>query len=330
MDAKITKKRLGIMLSYDWFKIVLAAAGLIIVWMLVFNMTATRIKSSQDFTIANYVGNASISTELSNTLVKAKDDGALSYEVIEIGMEDIAANGSSASQLLEARTATDEIDLLFASTQPYEGYTYELDGETYTRSYLEVFLGGYFYQLHNFGEGGYFDQMAAYLNGYYGDYTAPDAVLNTEKVEQDFRARAKGDKRYKTAKQKEAGLQGEIERIEKYRASLIKFNAYLASGWVSLTKSTYLYSNDEGEPMQDLLKDKGYYAINICPDTMPEEMRVKLSKIVGYYPVDEEGKEGAKTASNMQVCLFDSNGKQEAYRYEALNYICYLLDSLQA
>ncbi len=46
MDAKITKKRLGAMLSYDWLKIVGVAAAIIVVWMLIFQMTATRIMPS--------------------------------------------------------------------------------------------------------------------------------------------------------------------------------------------------------------------------------------------------------------------------------------------
>ena len=43
MDAKITKKRLNILLSYDWIKIILLAVAAILVWSLIFTMTATRV-----------------------------------------------------------------------------------------------------------------------------------------------------------------------------------------------------------------------------------------------------------------------------------------------
>lgn len=58
MDAKITKKRLNILLSYDWIKIILVAVAMIVLWSLVFTMTATRVTNAQNFTIFNYTGRA--------------------------------------------------------------------------------------------------------------------------------------------------------------------------------------------------------------------------------------------------------------------------------
>ena len=54
---KITKKRLNILLSYDWIKIILLAVAAILVWSLIFTMTATRVTPAQNFTIFNYTGN---------------------------------------------------------------------------------------------------------------------------------------------------------------------------------------------------------------------------------------------------------------------------------
>ena len=70
MDAKITKLRLSRMLSYDWLKIVGTAVGVIIVWVLIFTMTATRITPAQTFTIANYLGNNAMSTEFNKSVSK--------------------------------------------------------------------------------------------------------------------------------------------------------------------------------------------------------------------------------------------------------------------
>ena len=49
MDARITKKRVGHMLSYDWIKIIAIAAAAIVLWSLLFTMTATRATVGQTF-----------------------------------------------------------------------------------------------------------------------------------------------------------------------------------------------------------------------------------------------------------------------------------------
>ena len=55
MDAKITKKRLGHLLSYDWIKMILAVVLAIVVWSLVFTTSATRITNTQRFVVCNYL-----------------------------------------------------------------------------------------------------------------------------------------------------------------------------------------------------------------------------------------------------------------------------------
>ena len=74
MDAKITKKRLNILLSYDWIKIILVAVAMIVLWSLVFTMTATRVTNAQNFTIFNYTGTSATSRFNSYaTTLKEKD-----------------------------------------------------------------------------------------------------------------------------------------------------------------------------------------------------------------------------------------------------------------
>ena len=63
MDAKITKQRLGGMLSYDWFKIVAVAAAVILGWSLVLTMTATRITPAQQFTVFNHYANNGLASD---------------------------------------------------------------------------------------------------------------------------------------------------------------------------------------------------------------------------------------------------------------------------
>ncbi len=334
MDAKITKKRLSRMLSYDWLKIIGVAAAIIFVWMLVFTTTATRIKSRQQFTVSNYMGNYSASGKLSDTLTSGYKNKVFSHEILETSMVDLASTDESTSyQLLQARTSTNEIDVMLVSTQEDAKNAYTTKNESGEeiskyRTYAEGFIGGYQYSLHRLeGEDDYFLQMANYLNGYYGgDYTN-EAALDKAKVEENFRARIKKekDKRYKKEKQIQAGIQGEIERVQKYRKALLDFQDYLAKGYVRIDKTVYL-----DETGADMLQDKGYFSINICPDTTTETIRNNLANIVGYYVKDENGTIVGSSAQDMQLCLFNSNGKVEDFRYEGLVYVCHLLQSAGA
>ena len=70
MDSKITKKRLSLMLSYDWVKIILTIAGLIVVWAFIFSATSTKITAAQQFSVYNYRGNNNLSREFYDNLEK--------------------------------------------------------------------------------------------------------------------------------------------------------------------------------------------------------------------------------------------------------------------
>ncbi len=331
MDAKITKVRLSRMLSYDWLKIIGMAAALIFLWVLVFTMTATRILPSQQFTVSNYIGNVTFSsTGFSSHYGKVLSDGVFSYEVIETDVADLALDADTGYQLLEARTATEELDLMFVSKQNDTSTKYEIDGENgekvtaYKRTYLESFLRSYRFKLHQLDDtekgAGFFTEMEEYLNSYFtGGYTKRD-TLDKKKVETEFRARVKKnkDKRYKNEKQIQAGLTGEYERLVKYATALETFNGYLENGYVKIEKTDYVDDNEA-------YNISGAYAVNICPsETASSTQKAKLVELVGYV-VD-----GSVKAEDMCVCLFDSNGEEEAFRYEGLTYITYLVGSVVA
>ena len=346
MDAKITKLRLSRMLSYDWLKIVGAAAGAILIWSLIFTMTATRITSAQTFTACNYVGNNTFTNAFSKNFYGAQN-GVFTGEVIELGVVDLTTAGDMASQVLQARVATEEGDVMFVSTQPDKSTSYTetvidpvtgeavLDPETnkplketkYKNTYLESFLMGYRYQLHELSmdnENGYFQKMQAYLNRYFTDWENSDS-LNEERVEEHFRLRIKKtkDKRYKKAADIQRGIDEAIARMHKYREALISFYAYLEDGTVTLTKTTYTAEDENGYSFE------GTYSINLCPT----EKMSKLSNFVSYSTtyIDENDKEQQTvSAKDMQVCLFNMNGKEEEFCYEGLIYITHLIDSVLA
>ncbi len=324
MDAKITKKRLSQMLSYDWLKIVLVAAAVILVWTLAFTTTATRIKPSQSFGIFNYCG-STVTLKYSDYPDLTKN--VFSYEVIERTSQDVTTGGEEyALQIMEARLTTDEVDVLFAADVEGGYLQYTLDGETKQTTFLEDFLYrfyGYVYRLD--GENGYLAQMKNYLDAYYGgNYLDADA-LDTAKIESDFRARiAKNkDKRYKKEAQIKEGVQGEIDRIQKYRQALIDFNNYLDLGYVSLTEKTLHFSDNNGNPMPIT----GCFSVNVCPNEKMAEVKKDV-----YYRVnvtdEETGATSTKTtAENMNIVIINDAETESGFEFERLAFINYLVQT---
>lgn len=330
MDAKITKKRLNEMLAYDWVKILLGIVGAIVVWSLIFTMTATKITPSQQFTVLNYRGNVSLSsTKFGNLYEQAFQDGIYSYEVIETNTRDatLMSDGRE-SELLEAALGTDEGDLLFLPGIGDEDTAYEdeTDGTTkYRKTYLESFLSSdyrYIADLSLTNENGYFKTMEQFLNRFYTEGFEQADSLDEAAVEQYFRARvtANKDKRFKTEVQLAVGAKQEIERVQKYRESLVRTYAYLDEGVISLTEVSMEY---DGKTYTKTM-------LNLCPDES------KMGKLVDYLAyeqtyLDDEGKESVKNAvKDMHVAVLKLPGVEASFEFESLSFVVYLIDACVA
>lgn len=319
MDAKITKKRLSHMLSYDWLKIIGACIVAIVVWTLVFTTSATRITPAQQFSVFSYKGNTTLGTKFHDSYNKAFNSGVFSHEVLELTTNDLTTANEYLHTILEARLATNEGDVIFVADAPDEESKYEENGETKMLTYFQSFVGSWNYRLMRLdGEEGYFAKMESYLNTYYnGDYEA--GVLNKSLVESSFRARIKEnkDKRYKNEAQINAGLEGEYNRFEKYRTALINFNEYLAKGYVTFTDITLQNANGESVTRT--------YGINLCPTESMEGLKDMVAYVEKV--TDENGATKTNiTAKNMNVCLFDLE-VEEGFQYEGLLYVNYVIES---
>ena len=329
MDAKITKTRITHMLSYDWLKIVGVALALMVFWNFIFTITATLPRPSQQFTVFNHYANQALSEDFYNDLydnVNGTVNDTFSYEVIEITTNDLVTLGQYASAMTEARLQLDEGDVMFIPKLSDPSTAYEENGETkYEADYLQSFLRryhAYLYDLDPEKEGGYFYELKAYLNGYYEDYQNAETI-DKAKIEKDFRARAKKneDKRFKTEAQLAWGVQKEIERIQKYRAALLKFESFLESGLVAF---------EEVEAESGKYQYKGKFALNIC---LNEDTMGALKKYASYGEtvVDENGKEKFNTtAKDMCVMFFDTKGTEDGFEYESLLYVVHLIEACAA
>lgn len=326
MDAKITKTRLAHMLSYDWLKIVGLAVALMFFWNLIFTMTATRVRPSQQFTVFNHQANRALSEDFYNDLDNAVNGDTFSYEVIETTTNDLTEAGEYVSTLLDSRLRINEADVMFIPKIVDPSTAYEENGETkYKANYLQSFLRRnrlYLYDLDPEKEGGYFYELKAYLNGYYGNYKNAETI-DRAKIERDFidRAKKNKDKRFKTEEQLALGAQKEIERVQKYREALIKLEGFLESGIVA-------FEEVEAQSME--YQFKGKFALNLCPneDTMEE---LKKYASYGEKGVDEDGKETLRyTAKDMCVMFFDTKGTEESFEYESLLYVVHLIEECRA
>ena len=340
MDAKITKKRLEHLLSYDWIKILLAAFAAVMIWMLVFTMTATRITTTERFVVNNYYG--------VHYGTKAKIYDSYSYGVIEAEVVDnMRAGEGTFRDLFSSNLELSEGDVLMVADAP-KSRTAKLDengnelkdenGKTvyeYGESHLHQLLryyGGYITRLDDSDKGkGYFTQMQEYLAKFYrvdgeptafGGTTITKATfdknsLDESAVEAEFRARVKRtkDKRFKTEAQIVEGIAQDKARIRSYLEAYETFFNYLGKGYVELTTVSV--------PINEEYTRVGTYGINLCPS---EQSPMKDLKDAIYYNTFD----GVTTAVNLNALFMTFDKLDKDFQYENLLYINALIQDVCA
>ncbi len=322
MDAKVTKRRLGVLLSYDWLKILGLIAGVIVIWSLVFTMTATRITPAQQFTVFNHYANASVEyTSFYDHYERAKSNDVFSYEVLENDVIDLPAAGEQyIYTMCDTRFATSEGDMMFVPNI-LDTSTEEL-GEK-QMSYPETFTARYRSVLCDWDT--FMQEARTYLNSYFGgNYKTGE--LNKEKAERIFRSKVEQskDKRFRRKSKLEQGVKDEYTRLQKYRDALVQLEAYLEDGTVKL--QSVQYKDGTGEPYKNAdgsVFDERNYLLNICPD---ESKASKLKNLVYY---GKENADGAKVASAQDMCvmLFKLEEMDENFQYETLLYVNHVIAS---
>ncbi|MBO5363711.1 MAG: hypothetical protein J6A46_05225 [Clostridia bacterium] len=340
MDAKITKKRLGHMLSYDWVKILLSVVAAIMVWSIVFTVAATRITSTQRFVICNYRG--------VNYGNKMNLYSGYSYEIIEGEATDLLRGGGDRFyDLFMGNIEISEGDVMMVANYPAtrqaktdkDGNEIQDDqgnvvyeyGTTYMENALTSFYGNQcFARLDDnaeTGEKGYFTQMNEYLGRFYsissdgkqetfGEVTLTvksfdSDSLNERAVKQAFRARVKKnkDKRFKKESEIVAGESKEIERIRAYLAAYETFFENLRSGKIALTTLSVEVPITETKS----INVSGAYGINLCPN---EKTMGKVKD--QFYYTDFNG---VTTAKDMNAMFLTLKELDKDFQYENLIYI---------
>lgn len=307
MDARITKQRLGVLLSYDWLKILGAIAVAVVAIYVLFLILTAQPTIAQVYTVYTY-GGLNIGTD-SGALVK-KLKGSFSYDIVDVEMENFGS-GSMGEQALTARRGVLEGDAVLAAN-----YT-EGDGLTPFEQ-LCVGYGSYVPARQVFQ--GFYDiptllqDAKAYLSGYFDDpATAEDETLTREEpiasqVEAAFYRKNSDDKRFKTDAQKAAGIAKERERAISLRQNFLSVTEAFESGSLYLVPYCINLKNGAGEET-----------------TFEANVGVGLGNLTGLRDLFYYYEGGKPVTENVVLVFFDNGYRTEDTKYENLAFLCYLL-----
>lgn len=340
MDNKITKRRLSDFLAYEWILMIVIAVVAILVWELVYTMAGVRLSVGQQFKFyfdETVYGNASAVISI---LDKDGEEGALSYDILELNAESL----SSDFNVLSTRLSIQEGDILITDCKDpteeenseevedktirlktmvdsYDGYSYEemlFDAKTYLRNYMTS---------------NYVDSEAVFD-------TVVDGVFDDVKIEKSFRSRMKKDNRFRKESDIKIGIGLETERLTKlYKevvafGNLLEFENQYNNLFYRYTK--YSQSRDKQEKESDKEKWAEYTQseVNrINEKIFKEEVNYKTEFIyainLGAMPT-AEGKtnpsdlcvyKGTESAENVCIMVFDFRSYQPHLQFETISFI---------
>lgn len=338
MDAKITKKRLGLLLSYDWIKIVGICVAAVLVWMLLFTTMATRATNGQSFDIYLY---PNVYSHIDTDKLHTRDENdALSYDVLNVSLNSLTTD--MMSTILSAHFAAGQGDVMFV---PYSEPEKDAEtGEITSYTGLDAFLASYrsncLWLAPDGSEGeigsgdstqkvnNYFTDCENYLNSFYDEGWQNPGSFNEEAVRSHFNERMQGDKRYKNDSQRENGIAKEIERIQKLRDAYANVKSWVtAEGGPVQVRTTQLSIDLDGD--NELEEYTWQYAFDLSNID-------KLSELVYYYPEDtsDDSSEGSGSTSGTSngLCMVvlntgSSGAGNTPLRYEPFMLLDYLVET---
>lgn len=318
MDARITKQRLGNLLSYDWLKMLVTIAIFVFLVVLLFTMTATRVTNAQTFTVYAY-NDVTAGRDFNSLADKLKDEDVLSYDILKTTTEKFSAD--SQYDLYSLRRTTGEGTVMFVSD--VRVYETDDDGnpvldengdpkiETESALYSlamgstvdsEDPISGTLYDCKY-----YIESCAEYLSGFFeGDWETSN-TLDEAAVRASFLERNSGDKRYKNDEAREKGIADERQRILDLRDDYLVVLQCFENGTFKYTE--YTAKNVDGSSFTSVL------GINLGG----------LEKIadLAYYTDGE----GNQVVSNLNlVILYNNFHEANGLRFEPVTFLRYLYE----
>lgn len=333
MDAKITKKRLGLLLSYDWIKIAAICAAAVMLWLVLLTSLATRATKGQCFDIYTYIG-VRLSTNELGSLDTLQEKNALSNDVLDLTSYTLTEDGYE-DMILSVRFQTGEGDImLIADTADtvdgsgnvtrYGGLRDYLSGYMSCSACLNTDLTGYDDQ-NGYMYTNYFADCEEYLNGFFFTDGQPDyenGTLDKEIAEARFRERIKKDKRYKKEAQKAAAVQGEFERLENLRSSYVRLK-----GWVT--------GDDENAPIRvrtcNAPADVDGDGTISAGEGTPVQFAFDLSNLENITKLAGNTANADNMAQDLCMVIVETGSTGETdMRFEQITFLTYLADKYDA
>lgn len=335
MDAKITKKRLGLLLSYDWIKIIGICVAAVLVWCLLFTTIGTRPSNGQRFEVYLYP-NVRLSDSVDEGTFHAdNENGALSYDILDFSANSLTDDAKDT--VMTAHFAAGQGDVLFAAEQ--DPTVSEGTNEIAAYNGIDDFISryyGYAAWLDPSGAQGeltdsegethvldnYFTDCAAYLDKFYDNGWEDADSLNEQKVRDNFDVRMERDKRFKNEAQRELGRQKEIERIQNLRDAYEKVMEWLAV-------------DEDGNPIDENspIRVKGR-PIKLDMDgdgtretTFEMQYAIDLSNITDLTEfISAPNESGNYTGNGMHMVILNTgSSREEDLRYEPITVLEYLV-----
>ena len=116
-------------------------------------------------------------------------------------------------------------------------------------------------------------------------------------------------------------MDGEVKRLESYRAALKEFYGYIEKGYIAYEETTL----DFTEAYSGGGVYTGVYSINLCPN---EETMGSLKESV-YYVAERENEDGTtasvSTAKDINLVFLNTPKMDKSYQYESILYVNYLV-----
>ena len=333
MDAKITKKRLGLLLSYDWIKIAAICAAAVMLWLVLLTSLATRATKGQCFDIYTYIG-VRLSTNELGSLDTLQEKNALSNDVLDLTSYTLTEDGYE-DMILSVRFQTGEGDIMLiadtadtvddsGNVTQYGGLRDYLSGYMSCSACLNTDLTGYEDQ-NGYVYTNYFADCEEYLNGFFFTDGQPDyenGTLDKEIAEARFRERIKKDKRYKKEAQKAAAVQGEFERLENLRSSYVRLK-----GWVT--------GDDENAPIRvrtcNAPADVDGDGTISAGEGTPVQFAFDLSNLENITKLAGNTANADNMAQDLCMVIVETGSTGETdMRFEQITFLTYLADKYDA
>ena len=332
MDNKITKKRLKDYLSYEWGIIAILLVVIILVWDFVFGLCSTPLTVGQEYGIfldknvargggdLGFFVSRTLSYEIMSFKVEEENDKEQILQIkSEVGDSDIIftdifkseeENSTDKSIRLHTiidnyaiidfqtllRNACDYLGKHFVRTDVY--YPYIKQEEIIAKNKEDISMSSLKEKVEILTASEIEEEKIVYTN------------IDNERIKTFFLSRMKNDNRYRTQKEKDAGIILEIERINILIKAVGEFYTLLEKGkdielFCNYTK--YLQRNELGDVTIEEIKNNGYQGNN------------ELMKMC--YQETELGRENVPYALNLGKLTYDKNGEQASSKKNIHQYL---------